>query len=52
MLAGGGSVYLLILIAGLELRTSVSKMPSDISWQLAKILRGPVKGVVFAFIPL
>ncbi|KAF8419826.1 hypothetical protein L210DRAFT_3765778 [Boletus edulis BED1] len=43
LLAGGGSVYLLILIAGIGLRTSIGKLSSHVLWQLANALRSPVQ---------
>lgn len=42
-LAGGGSVYILILIAGLGLRVSIGSLPRDTPLALANILRAPTK---------
>ena len=39
--AAGGSLYLLILIAGLSLKTKLSQMPGDTPWEIADILRAP-----------
>ncbi|KAF8421538.1 hypothetical protein L210DRAFT_3572568 [Boletus edulis BED1] len=42
-LAGGGSAYILILIAGLGLRVSIGSLPGDTPWALANILRAPTE---------
>ncbi|KAI9567315.1 hypothetical protein HD554DRAFT_2024127, partial [Boletus coccyginus] len=39
-LAAGGSIYILILIAGLQLRTRVVNMIEDLPWNIAKFLHG------------
>jgi hypothetical protein len=44
VLAAGGTVYILIMIAGLELRTTVSSMVGDSAWQLGNALRHPNPG--------
>lgn len=43
-LAGGGSAYVLVLIAGLGLRVSIGTLPGDAPWALANILRAPKEG--------
>ncbi|EGO28246.1 hypothetical protein SERLADRAFT_434123 [Serpula lacrymans var. lacrymans S7.9] len=45
-LAGGGSIYLLVLIASLGLRVSVAAMEGISPWDLENLLRMPKKGTV------
>ncbi|KAG2747733.1 hypothetical protein P692DRAFT_201866827 [Suillus brevipes Sb2] len=40
-LAGGGTVYFLVLVAGLGLRTSLASMPGDLACHLGNALRHP-----------
>ncbi|KAG1717812.1 hypothetical protein EDB19DRAFT_1652203, partial [Suillus lakei] len=40
-LAAGGTIYILVMVAGLELRTTVGSMVGDSSWQLGNALRQP-----------
>lgn len=42
-LAGGGTIYVLVLIAGLGLRTSITSMTGQGPWELANVLRRPDK---------
>ncbi|KAG2028700.1 hypothetical protein BDR03DRAFT_1019458 [Suillus americanus] len=42
-LAGGGTIYVLVLIAGLDLRPSIASMTGQGPWDLANILRRPDK---------
>ncbi|KIK82189.1 hypothetical protein PAXRUDRAFT_83776, partial [Paxillus rubicundulus Ve08.2h10] len=42
--AGGGSIYVLVLIAGLGLRVGLSTMDDDTPWDLANVLRSPNSG--------
>jgi hypothetical protein len=44
VLAAGGTIYILIMIAGLELRTTVNSMVGDSAWQLGNTLRHPNPG--------
>lgn len=44
LLAGGGTVYVLVLVAGLGLRTKIASMQGDISMQVANALRHPAPG--------
>jgi hypothetical protein len=41
LLAGGGSIYALILIAAKDLRWSITIARAEVSWQVAKMLRRP-----------
>lgn len=43
-LAGGGTVYILVLVAGLGLRTSLASMPGDLTCHLGNALRHPDPG--------
>jgi hypothetical protein len=45
-IVSGGSVYFLVLIAGLGLRTTLSDMSGDTPWQVADILRAPPQGKI------
>ncbi|KAG0702909.1 hypothetical protein DFH29DRAFT_998996 [Suillus ampliporus] len=40
-LAAGGTIYILVVVAGLELRTTVGSMVGDSPWQLGNALRQP-----------
>ncbi|KAJ8582238.1 hypothetical protein M405DRAFT_750570, partial [Rhizopogon salebrosus TDB-379] len=40
-LAAGGSFYILILIAGLDLKWKITRSGSRIPWEVAKMLRRP-----------
>jgi hypothetical protein len=40
-LAAGGSFYILVLIAGLDLRHKITMLGSHIPWEVAKMLRRP-----------
>ena len=40
-LAAGGTIYILVMVAGLELRTTVGSMVGDSPWQLGNALRHP-----------
>jgi len=40
-LAEGGTVYLLLIVAGLDLRWSVAKAQGRVIWEVAKLLRAP-----------
>jgi hypothetical protein len=42
--AGGGSIYVLVLIAGLGLKASLDAMDGDVPFDLANALRHPNKG--------
>ena len=42
--AAGGSIYLLVLVAGLELKSKLSQVPGDTPWEIADILRAPPLG--------
>ena len=41
LLAGGGSIYVLILIAAKDLRWSLTTAQAEVSWEAAKMLRRP-----------
>ncbi|KAG1800743.1 uncharacterized protein HD556DRAFT_1304758 [Suillus plorans] len=41
LLAGGGTLYILLIIAGLDLRWSVAKAHGRVLWEVAKLLRAP-----------
>lgn len=41
LLAGGGSIYALILIAAKDLRWSITTSRAEVTWQVAKMLRRP-----------
>jgi hypothetical protein len=41
LLAGGGTIYALILIAAKDMRWSISTAPAKVSWEVAKMLRSP-----------
>ncbi|KAG1842730.1 hypothetical protein F4604DRAFT_1597257 [Suillus subluteus] len=43
LLAGGGSIYALILIAAKDLRWSLTTAPAEVSWEVGKMLRHPDK---------
>ena len=40
-LAAGGSFYILVLIAGLDMRYKIATIGSRIPWEVAKMLRSP-----------
>ena len=40
-LAAGGSFYVLVLIAGLDMRYKIATIGSRIPWEVAKMLRRP-----------
>ena len=40
-LAAGGSFYILVLIAGLDMRYKIATIGSRIPWEVAKMLRRP-----------
>ncbi|KAG0692206.1 hypothetical protein DFH29DRAFT_782253, partial [Suillus ampliporus] len=40
-LAAGSTIYILVVVAGLELRTTVGSMVGDLPWQLGNALRQP-----------
>jgi hypothetical protein len=40
-LAGGGSVYILLLVAGMDLKSAIAKAPCKVAWDLGKMLRDP-----------
>lgn len=40
-LAGGGSIYALLLVAGMELKSVAGKSRVDVVWELGKMLRDP-----------
>jgi hypothetical protein len=40
-LAEGGTIYLLLIIAGLDLRWSVAKAHGRVVWEVGKLLRAP-----------
>ena len=42
--AGGGTVYILVLVAGLGLRTSLASIPGDLTCHLGNALRNPDPG--------
>jgi hypothetical protein len=42
--AGGGSIYVLVLIAGLGLKASLDAMDGSVPFDLANALRHPEKG--------
>lgn len=42
-LAAGGSIYLLVLVAGLELRWEVAKAAHDIAYIIGEMVRNPKK---------
>jgi len=44
-IAGGGTLYILILIAGLNLRESLASMEGTIAMDLGNILRNPPEGM-------
>jgi hypothetical protein len=41
LIAGGGSVYALLLIAGLDLRYRVTQLIGRTAWEVGKMLRRP-----------
>lgn len=43
--AGGGSIYALVLIAGLGLKASLDTMDGNVPFDLANALRHPEKGM-------
>ncbi|KAG2092944.1 uncharacterized protein F5147DRAFT_585681 [Suillus discolor] len=43
LLAGGGSIYALILIAAKDMRWSITTAPAEVSWEVGKMLRRPDK---------
>jgi hypothetical protein len=43
-IAGGGTIYILILIAGLDLRVSIASMEGTTAMDLGNILRNPQEG--------
>jgi len=44
LLAGGGTVYVLVLVAGLGLRAKIASIQGDISFQIGNALRHPASG--------
>lgn len=40
-LASGGSFYLLILIAAMDLRADSARLPGQLTWDIGKMLRQP-----------
>jgi len=51
-IAGGGTIYVLILIAGLDLRVSVAHFDGATAVAIGNVLRNPPDGKVLAFIYL
>ncbi|EGO30171.1 hypothetical protein SERLADRAFT_404464 [Serpula lacrymans var. lacrymans S7.9] len=49
-IAGGGSVYILILVAGLRLRVSIGGMEGSLPWDLANLLQSPIPGSMEDFL--
>lgn len=47
--AGGGTVYVLVLVAGLGLRSSLASIPGDLTYHLGNALRNPDPGKIFFF---
>jgi hypothetical protein len=43
-IAGGGTIYILILIAGLDLRISIASMEGTTAMDLGNLLRDPKEG--------
>jgi hypothetical protein len=41
LLAGGGTIYALIMIAAKDIRWSITTAPAKVSWEVAKMLRRP-----------
>ncbi|KAF9228266.1 hypothetical protein BS17DRAFT_850647, partial [Gyrodon lividus] len=39
--AGGGSIYILLLVAGMDLKSTIAKVPCKVAWDLRKMLRDP-----------
>ncbi|KAG1732824.1 hypothetical protein EDB19DRAFT_1911842 [Suillus lakei] len=46
LLAGGGSIYTLILMAAKDICWSITTAPSEVSWEVGKMLRHPDKCTV------
>jgi hypothetical protein len=44
VVAGGGTIYTLVLVAGLQLRVALGEMSSRTAWELGKLLRQPDLG--------
>jgi hypothetical protein len=49
-LAGGGSIYALILIATKDICWSITTAPSEVSWEVGKMLRHPDKCAGMSYI--